>query len=397
MKLLSKENVNNGRQPEIDIVKAIAIIFMIIIHTYQGCNGGCEGLGISFLGYFAGFFGAGSFMICMGIGMRYARNHTPKDYIIRGLALLTVSQLVNLLRLSIPSLVLYEATDKTFNLGYVLDVIQTDILTFAGLAFLLMAALTALRLKDECIFAIGLVLNFLMVPCAAFIPHIESFWTDRLLSLLIATDSALFPICTHFIYVSFGYLMGGLYMRIEDKKHLAGRVLLFCLPIVVIYYALRMSFPFPLMAEYIPEDEPSLGTDALAVCLDTVILLALCYKFTERNGLKAPSFMNHLSKYINSYYCVSEVILGIIVAIRFLIDSDGIKSTAILYLCSFLLIILCFLIIEINARYIHFTIAGLKGTKAIIVYTSIWAATFVIVAYAMSEISDFSVIYSFYN
>ena len=36
MKYLAEEKVNTGRQPEIDMTKAVCIILMLILHSFQG-------------------------------------------------------------------------------------------------------------------------------------------------------------------------------------------------------------------------------------------------------------------------------------------------------------------------------------------------------------------------
>ena len=97
MKYLADEKVNTGRQPEIDMTKAVIIILMIVVHSFQGFlqNSGFLTNAIYNTGYING---AAAFMICMGIGMRYSRRQDPKDTALRGIALLTVGQLLNLLR-----------------------------------------------------------------------------------------------------------------------------------------------------------------------------------------------------------------------------------------------------------------------------------------------------------
>ena len=97
MKYFSNKPVNTGRQPEIDMSKAFMILLMIMIHVFQGLAPETKGFLQTIMGYGAGFFGAGSFMIFMGIGMRFSRHQGSKDLVIRGIALLTVSQLKNLL------------------------------------------------------------------------------------------------------------------------------------------------------------------------------------------------------------------------------------------------------------------------------------------------------------
>lgn len=57
MKYFSDKTVNPGRQPEIDISKAICIVLMILIHAYMASSGGYHGIITGLLGYGAGFLG----------------------------------------------------------------------------------------------------------------------------------------------------------------------------------------------------------------------------------------------------------------------------------------------------------------------------------------------------
>ena len=44
--------------------------------------------------------------------------------------------------------------------------------------------------------------------------------------------------------------------------------------------------------------------------------------------------------------------------------------------------------IEINRKYIHFTLYGLQGSTRIIVYSAIWIASLVLAFYALSLVRD---------
>ena len=390
MKYFSNKPVNTGRQPEIDMSKAFMILLMIMIHVFQGLAPETKGFLQTIMGYGAGFFGAGSFMIFMGIGMRFSRHQDSKNLVIRGIALLTVSQLKNLLIDCIPGLIAYRVSGSDLFFEMMLGAIQSDILTFAGLAFLLMALLKKIRMRDEWILLLGVVMNFLMIPVAAAEIFPENYWVNRILGMFIVTADALFPLCQHFVFAAFGYLIGGFYTRITDKEALAKRVLMICVPIVTVYFALRFSVPFPFLPEYIPEDEPALGTDALAVCMDTLILIAVMYKISARIGGKAPAFVNHLSRHINSYYCISDVLSGCARALLLVLTGEFLQSSLIPFLFGLLVTAACYFLIEINEKYIHFTVSGLRGTKRIVVYAAVWAASIGITLYVLKLIPNVS-------
>ena len=388
MKYLSKEKVNTGRQPEIDIAKGICIFLMIVIHTLQTCAPDNEGVLRTIIEDFGGLMGFGVFPVSTGIGMRYSRHQDPKSFARRGIALLTISQLVNLLRIAIPGLVAFTISGDRVFLPYILEVIQSDVLTFFGLAFLLMALLKKLKLKDGWIFAIALVMNLLLTPLSFLINQPEAFWPKRILSLFILTDTAMFPLGTNFVLLAFGYLIGGIYPYIEDKDRLFNQAFLIIIPVSAIYIALRLNVPFPLMPKYILAEEPTAGLDALVLCLNTVVLLGIIYKICRLTGGKVPAFMAHLSKNINSYYCTSDVLIANSTVILLAVTGRFIQGQWMPYLFAMVVIALCYLCIELNTRYIHFTIAGLQGSKRAVVYTLIWIVSLMVAFYGLSKVTD---------
>ena len=394
MKYLADEKVNTGRQPEIDMIKAVIIILMIVVHSFQGFlqNSGFLTNAIYNTGYING---AAAFMICMGIGMRYSRRQDPKDTALRGIALLTVGQLLNLLRTGFPGLIAFLATGELTFIPFILDTFQSDIMTFAGLAFLLMALLKKLKLRDGWILAIGAVMNCLTLLLFSTAEVTEEFLPRRFLNLFIKTGDSLFPLGSYFFFVTVGYMIGGIYPRIADKRRLANRVLLVCVPAAAIYLVLRMTVPVPLTPEFDPQSEPDLGLDAVSSCMNAFIIMAVLYHICRLTGGKVPAFMAHLSQNINRYYCVSDVLLGISLVVLLACGAVFQNQWAVL-LISISVTAVCYAVIELNARYVHFTLNGLKGAARIIVYTAIWIVSLAMVLYGLSLIKGSGPVVSFF-
>ena len=394
MKYLADEKVNTGRQPEIDMTKAVIIILMIVVHSFQGFlqNSGFLTNAIYNTGYING---AAAFMICMGIGMRYSRRQDPKDTALRGIALLTVGQLLNLLRTGFPGLIAFLATGEQTFVPFILDTFQSDIMTFAGLAFLLMALLKKLKLRDGWILAIGAMMNCLTLLLFSTAEVTEEFLPRRFLNLFIKTGDSLFPLGSYFFFVTVGYMIGGIYPRIADKRRLANRVLLVCVPAAAIYLVLRMTVPVPLTPEFDPQSEPDLGLDAVSSCMNAFIIMAVLYHICRLTGGKVPAFMAHLSQNINRYYCVSDVLLGISLVVLLACGAVFQNQWAVL-LISISVTAVCYAVIELNARYVHFTLNGLKGAARIIVYTAIWIVSLAMVFYGLSLIKGSGPVVSFF-
>ncbi len=396
MKYLADEKVDTGRQPEIDMTKAVCIILMLILHSFQGFLQNSGFLTNAIYNIFGYINVAAAFMICMGMGMRYSRHQDPKSTALRGIALLTVSQFLNLLRAGLPGLIAFRATGKQTFVPFILDTFQSDIMTFAGLAFLLMALLKKLKLRDGWILAVGAVMNCLTLLLFSTAEVTEEFLPRRFLNLFIKTGNSMFPLGSFFFFVTVGYMIGGIYPRIADKRRLANRVLLICIPAAAIYLFLRMTIPFPLMPEFDPQYEPHLGPDAVASCMNTFMIMAVLYHVSRLTGGKVPAFMAHLSRNINRYYCVSDVLLGISLVALLACGAVFQNQWAVL-LISISVTAVCYAVIELNARYVHFTLNGLKGAARIIVYTAIWIVSLAMLLYGLSLVKDSGRIFSYYS
>ena len=90
------------RQPEFDYCKTLGIFLMISLHVYDNYSKGYIYHIVDFLSF---ILGAAGFMILMGMAVKYSRHQSPKQYIFRGLALLTIGQYVNLIRNTLPNMI----------------------------------------------------------------------------------------------------------------------------------------------------------------------------------------------------------------------------------------------------------------------------------------------------
>jgi len=401
MRYIDDKPVNTGRQPELDLFKTICIVFMILAHVALDLTQiTSEGSEYGFIDYLICIAGAATFMICMGIGMRYSKNQSPAKYVARGIGLLTVGQLLNLLRNTLPNLIAYWLTGKNFFIANAYLVIQPDILSFAGLAFLLMALMKKLKLSDGSILAIGFGMNLLGLIMYYVHPSNSSFILSQIQGFFFISDAeCYFPLFCYFVFVAFGYFVGGYYPRIKDKDRLSTLVLLVCTPVCTVYYALRILVPFPYLPELGSDLQYSMvpATDAVGSCLVSLFFIALLYKICRiffKNGL--PGFLTYPAEHINAYYCISYLLIlplqTFLIAVRGrLFDSD------LFSLVYFIIVmVLCYVIIEVNDRYIHFDVARLKGKNQMIFLSTVWILTFAAAFYCYPRIDEFATMWNEY-
>jgi uncharacterized membrane protein len=171
-----------------------------------------------------------------------------------------------------------------------------------------------------------------------------------------------------------------------------------CFPLTLLYYVLRYGlnlFPLPEVGtniQYSLKPTP----DAIMTCVFTLGLIAFLYKVTRITGGKLPKFIMHLSKHINSYYCLSYLFILPVQTVLVAVKGDLIEGLGWLILYSLFVIAACFVLIELNERYWHIHFATLRGKKLLIFTVCVWVLTVVIAAYAYPKIETFANIWNDY-
>jgi len=392
----SKKEVNTGRQPELDLLKALCVVGMIFTHVFLDL--GKDVMPTLIDDYVTEFFGAGTFMFCMGVGMSYMRNHTPAAYLVRGFGLLTIGQFLNLMRNALPNLIAYQITGKNFFVANALLVLQSDILSFAGLAFLLIAVFRMLKLNSSAILAISVVMSAIALGAWYVVPMPSEYLVSQFLAYFIITDAeAYFPLLCYFIYVAFGLFVGGYYKRIVDKDALANRIMLIGFPVTVVYYAIRIPF-----TPFLPEVGTDLAynmkptPDAIVNCLFTLAFLALLYKVVKAMGGKLSPIVMHFSKYINNYYCIHYMFILPLQTILIATTGRVFPGKVLPIVYSFFVTFICWLIIELNEKHWHIHFATLKEKKMLVFVAVVWIATIAVTAYCYPRIEEYANIWNDY-
>ena len=396
--IFSKEKVNMGHQCEIDYLKALGVFLMVETHYYDEFSPGYFSEIIYFLSF---ILGAAGFMLLMGIGMQYSRYHAPKNYIARGIGLLTMGQLLNLLRDCLPNLLAYWATGKNVFISRALQVIEADILPFAGLSFFLLAFMKTLKLSSGTILIISLIMNIAAYPLFNIMESPKNFLLSQFLGFFVLTNAeSFFPLCSYFVFVAFGYWLGDLYQHMTNKDKFYNLVLIICLPLVTIYYYFRSHYDIPYLPEYFSDEHYCLcpGPDAIASCMTNLIALALFYKLDEMLGGKTPEFVTHAGKNLNQYYIISCII--IFHSCIYIIATKGEhapKEVKAPTFFSLMVIVICRITIDMNDKYIGFTITKLKKPKQNIVFALVWILSIISVIYIYPKVEVYSTFWNNYQ
>ena len=386
-----------GRQPELDCLKAFCIFFMVILHTFETLTKNVTS-GYHFITIIECLTGAGAFMLCMGIGSRYSRKQTPPDCMRRGFELLTIGQVLYLLRDALPNLIAWWIEGDELFLSFSLLVIQADLMTFAGFAFMLLSLVKRLKFQDSTIVLIGIGMNAFAFALSHFFRTTGNYLLDQMLGYFVITDAeSYFSLCSYFVFVAFGYALGGFYLRIRDKDALSSRVLLVCGPVAIGYYLLRALVPIGMLPAFGSTEMYVMKplTDALANVLMSVFLLALFYKLLGNRELPQP--VKHLSVHINQYYCLSYLLL--IPMYSMLQEIGGsLLSDALLPLLLGLanLMICCFCISLVDRWKLPTSIAKLRGFRRAVTFAAVWLTTIAVVAYVYPRVTVYATVWNNY-
>lgn len=219
--LFVKEEVNTGRQWSFDFAKFIAIVGMVLVHTfiYVWDEDGMEqGFQYRLNNIYGGVLAAPVFMFAMGVGVAYSRNTEGRTMFLRGLKLLGAGYLLNAVR-CLPQLLLWKAGFGEQHYDWFIEEIYLfDILQFAGVAFMLFAVLRWLKASSTVILIVGLALSVF----GTFVRSIDmgSTWANLLCYLFVGIHVGdiwtSFPLANWFIFVAAGHWTGKLIRHCTD-------------------------------------------------------------------------------------------------------------------------------------------------------------------------------------
>jgi uncharacterized membrane protein len=222
--LFSDEKVNTGRQVELDIAKALSIIFMVFLHTmwvvmnynhlfspnYEFIVGNVLGRP----------YAAPIFMFCMGVGMVYSRNSQWDKMIKRGIILYLLGILVNVFEFFIPHFVSGTLLGNwdAFPIFGGLLLFCVDILAFAGLAFISMGIFKKFEFSNKKLVVIAVALSIIGSFSGGTdfgVPLINLFFANFIGT---AGGYTAFPLFNWLIFPIAGYIWGQYFIRAKDKN-----------------------------------------------------------------------------------------------------------------------------------------------------------------------------------
>jgi uncharacterized membrane protein len=239
--IISKEVSNGRRQAEIDLVRGLAVLFMILVHVSnefleESYNNTAFAKVIDFFGCVPA---APVFMFVMGVGSIYSKNQSPGKLLKRGLVIFAGGYALNFFRGFLPQIIGeqlgYYDIPFSQSVEYILAV---DILQFAGLAMIIVSLLKFLRISP-------LFYPLFAVPAGVAAPYLWGTTSSNpvlkfiCLSLFGGQDYTFHPVFSWIFYPLMGAFFGWFLIRARKKTNfylITGMTSLLIICAAFIYY-----------------------------------------------------------------------------------------------------------------------------------------------------------------
>lgn len=242
-----KTERHGERLVELDLLKVVAIVAMIVCHAVIMLGAHHENYEGD-LAYFIGDYVLGcylavahAFMFAMGVGIVSTEKNRPADLVKRGVFLYLAGYVLNFFRYGVYALAdgliegeFLEETAYAF--------LVQDIFHFAGLALVFTGVLKALRCREWQICLVGVALSFAGAPLAFL--YSGNAALEYLLGHFVVTteDGSTFAFLNWYVFVGAGLLFGRILRQTKDRDRLYRLLFFVSAPCTVVYVVLTFVF-----------------------------------------------------------------------------------------------------------------------------------------------------------
>lgn len=329
----SANEVNTGRQRELDYAKVIAIFFMIIIHVWENLSQynvvaeAPEGLWENILQFGAGPLAAPVFMFCLGVGICYTRHSSPAQLARRGLLIFAGAYLLNFGRRWIWDYLVFEPADPWNNGKFLYDLLNGDILHFAGLAFLLIALFRVLRIPP---LLIGVIAVFMLYTGNTLADDPVVDRSRYFFGLFYYAKVASFPLLQWFIYPAAGMIFGQCLRHISSKTAFYGLLLIVSAASLYWLKSLAESNGFYFRYIYLLQYDIYYQQEIFHFLFTILIIfieLSLLYFLTMNIEGQIDSLALFIGKNLTAIYVIQWLLVGALYYHQWQTDSNGFDAS----------------------------------------------------------------------
>ena len=161
--------------------------------------------------------GPGTFMMCLGFGIVFSKNSTPKKLFIRGLFMFGIQFILNISRFILPHFLVGNVLNQQNIINDGLNFfLYSDILPFAGFTFIFFAIVKMLNLSKHAVLSFGILCTAgqMLIPQI----HFEETYKNLLCGYFFYIDkTSFFPFISWIFFPIMGYLLGNKLIQTEKK------------------------------------------------------------------------------------------------------------------------------------------------------------------------------------
>ena len=306
---------NRKRYGELDIVRAISLLFLPIIHVFEEMEA-IDTLSPSALSSCRWVlslcvYAPSVFMICFGANLYFAKEKTPAEYAKRGVKFLLIGVSLNVVRFLLPALIFGNPEEIKEGLYCILE---CDIYDFVGAFLLVFALFKKLKLSDFTMLIVSMIMlliNTLLPPI-----HINSALDCFLGRFIYVNYTSCFPILSWTIFCIIGYCFGKIYrsfQKEQDRKKFLIRLMIFgYVMYCALYYTFKSYHLDPYLIELSPEN--SYITDysnvMMLVCIAGMVIPIVYFVYMRWSESKPIKALLRLSNVIMPFYLFQWILVG---------------------------------------------------------------------------------------
>ena len=311
---LKKEEINVSRLYELDLLKALATVSMILCHCVIMLGVHHDGYENDFLYWFGDVVlgdyiaVAHAFMFAMGVGFVFTKKNAPSDYVKRGVKTFLLGYLLNFFRYGMYALI-EGAISGEFDPQTLEALFGPDIFQFAGLAMILTGVLKKFRLNEIHVFLLGAAMS----AAGSFLVLLNtgSYVGNLLLGHIVTTtdDTSCFALLNWYIFVAFGMLFGAIIRRTENTDLFYKRLLAVSGVGSAVYIALTFAFGEMFLTKqrfYYAVSTP----EAVGLLCTDLFLLSVFRFILKRFGVSKFRAGIEMSKNLTLIYIIHWCIIG---------------------------------------------------------------------------------------
>ena len=301
------------RYPEFDIARGVAIILMILQHSWLLIFSNFANN--PYLNYF--FFNLGTvlaapvFLFLMGANIINSRRNNPRDLVIRGFQLIFLGYILSALRFFLPIIlgqyfgVIANPENIIYKVQPIYYLLEVDILQVAGLSLLGIALLKWRKVKYESYLLLALVVS-LISPLLWQLNFSDSIFKYLFDSFFGTNRFVVFPFFPWFFYPLVGVYFGDLLLKTKNKVDFYKSCFIKLIPVIIFgFIFFLISFNFSGLSY----SQHGIGSSLLFVSI-VIYWLAIIYLNYQKLSIKILNALTFLSKNVTLIYFIQWLLIA---------------------------------------------------------------------------------------